>query len=118
MGIQLRRMIKYLGVALIVIMLCVLLLTASAFLPQGRIHRNIEDSTKFLLSEGVYAHIGDKSESSQLDNWTDLFILKESDALRNGRIENLLICPLYVEESEDVASAVPGYSQMSDDYFN
>jgi len=78
------------------VILALALLILAAFAPQSRILDNLWESLDYLRMEGIYPHMADYSDSSRLDNFTDILMLLESAATNDGYLGSVLTNPVYV----------------------
>ena len=95
--------VKYVLFFLGTVVAALLLLLCGACLPQSRIDKNVMHSAGLMLSEGCYPNISDRSESSQLDNFTDALMLMESKATTILQPETVLTNPLYTNGADPVS---------------
>ena len=80
------------------VVLALTLLILAAFAPQGRILDNLWQSIDLLHMEGSYPHMADYSDTSRLDNFTDILMLLESVVTNDQYLGSVLTNPVYVYE--------------------
>lgn len=90
---------KYLLLYLTIIVSSVCLLLMGCFFSQELIDENIQESISVFESEGQYPRIGDKEDSSMLDNFTDCLILMESATMRTEELDSIFSNPLYYDKN-------------------
>lgn len=89
---------KYLLTFSVSVLLALVLLILAAFAPQGRILDNLWQSMDYLHMEGTYPHMADYSDSSRLDNFTDILMLLEAAGTNKQYLGSVLTNPVYVYE--------------------
>ena len=77
------------------IILAMLFLFLSAYLPQGAIEHHVRNSVDIIDEEGHRGVSGDYEASSTLDGHTDALILHAAMVLHSGQIDAILTNPMY-----------------------
>ena len=83
----------------IIVTISICLLLIGSLFPQILIDKNIRESIPVFESEGSYPHIGDKQESSKLDNFTDSLILMESATMQMKELQTIFSNPMYFKSN-------------------
>ena len=102
----------YLLLYTVIVAIAVILLLIGCFLPQKVIDRRIQESVPVFESERSYPCIGDKKESSRLDNFTDALILMESATMRSTALHSIFSNPMYF--NSDPAADFTGFLERRD----
>ena len=92
--LQIIGKIIYINIIIVAIAVCFLLI---GLFPQELIDKNIQESISVFEDEGQYPRIGDKEDSSMLDNFTDCLILMESSTMRIAELQSIFSNPLYFD---------------------
>lgn len=90
---------KYFCVYFAIVVIAICLLIIGSIFPQKLIDQNIQESIDIFQSEGPYPLIGDKEESSKLDNFTDSLILMESATMSITALHSIFSNPLYFDSN-------------------
>lgn len=112
---------EYIFVFCITVLLALLLLTASAFLPQYIIQENVVESIDLIQSDIENNYLFDKSVGSELDVFTDIMMLRTSLTTNDSYLGSILTNPVYtfggLREWEDagVTLANLAYGESPDD---
>lgn len=93
--LQIIGKIIYINIIIVAIAVCFLLI--GCLFPQELIDKNIQESISVFEDEGQYPRIGDKEDSSMLDNFTDCLILMESSTMRIAELQSIFSNPLYFD---------------------
>lgn len=86
---------EYIAVFCITVLLALLLLIISAFLPQYLIQEHVVESVDLVMEDLENNYLFDKSESSQLDVFTDIMILRMSLTTNDSYLGSVLTNPVY-----------------------
>lgn len=86
---------EYIAVFCTTVFLALLLLIFSAFLPQYLIQEHVVQSVDLVMEDLENNFIFDKSESSQLDVFTDIMILRMSLTTNDSYLGSVLTNPVY-----------------------
>lgn len=78
--------------------MAVCLLLVGCLIPQELVDNNIQQSIPTFKEEGQYPRIGDKEDSSMLDNFTDCLILMESSSMCYTDLQSIFSNPLYFDK--------------------
>lgn len=75
---------------LLTVMIALLLLLISSFLPQSLILKNISNSIGGLNTEGLRPYIYDLQESSSLDTYSDIEMLRATSSMHKDNLQSIL----------------------------
>lgn len=92
---------EYIAVFCVTVVMALLLLILSAFLPQYLIQQNVVESVDLAMHEVENNYIFDKSEASKLDVFTDIMILRMSLSTNDRYLGSVLTNPVYVYNGLD-----------------
>lgn len=109
-----KHAIRYLSGYIATVLLCMLLLCAAAFAPQGSIDKNVKESAEMMVQEGVYPYLLDKTYGSRLDNWTDAIILMETKSMTAEKLDTVLTNPRYVYDDKNPVESLYDYVHDED----
>lgn len=86
---------EYTAVFCITVVLALILLILSAFLPQSIIQQNVVESVDLVLYEVENNYIFDRSEASKMDVFTDIMMLRTSLTTNDRYLGSVLTNPVY-----------------------
>lgn len=86
---------EYIAVFCITVILALVLLIISAFLPQYIIQEHVVESVDLVMQDLENNYIFDKSEASQMDVFTDIMMLRTSLTTNDSYLGSVLTNPVY-----------------------
>jgi len=86
---------EYIAAFCITVVLALLMLLMSAFLPQYLIQKHVVDSIDLVMQDLDNNYLFDESEASQMDVFTDLMILRTSLTTNDRYLGSVLTNPIY-----------------------
>lgn len=89
---------------MVTVLVLVVPLYLSAFLPQDRILENARASAEMLVQEGAYPQSGDYAPSTMLDNWTDALMLNLSAAMNREDMEAVWTNAYYGKDGSKITA--------------
>ena len=89
---------EYIAAFCITVLLCLLLLVISAFLPQSLIQRHTVESVDLVMQDLQNNYLFDHSKGSEMDVFTDIMILRTSLTTNDRYLGSVLTNPVYTYE--------------------